>query len=256
VPEAPAAAWRLSGFGFNGPVVPTRTHALNSEANLAASRRSLGRERWRSAQRNGLWADALPYRAHQPICRRTLARCSCAPLNRVDSLADPPVDPARSALMRRVAQRGSKPEMVVRRALQAAGYRFRLHRKDLPGSPDIVFPARRAAVFVHGCFWHRHRACRAASTPKIRADFWSAKFAANIERDQRVAEALHRQGWSVHVVWECETRRGNFLPALLTFLEGSEPGFSSLACAPPRNVDAARRGGKRRHLDSDRWSNG
>ena len=88
----------------------------------------------------------------------------------------------------------------MRRALQAAGYRF-----GLSGSPDIVFPARRAAVFVHGCFWHRHLGCRAASTPKTRADFWSAKFAANIERDQRVAGALQRQGWSVHVVWECGT---------------------------------------------------
>jgi DNA mismatch endonuclease, patch repair protein len=120
--------------------------------------------------------------------------------------------------MRRVAQRGSKPEMIVRRALHAAGHRFRLHRRELPGSPDIVFPARRAIVFVHGCFWHRHPDCPAATTPKTRAAFWTAKFAANIARDRRVDEELHRQGWSVYVVWECETSRGEFLPELLAFL--------------------------------------
>jgi DNA mismatch endonuclease, patch repair protein len=197
-----------------------------------------------------------PAHALQTICRRTLARCSCAPLNRMPAIPDPPVDPARSALMRRVAQRGSKPEMIVRGALQAAGYRFRLHRKDLPGSPDIVFPTRRAAVFVHGCFWHRHPGCRAASTPKTRADFWSAKFAANIERDRRVAEALYRRGWSVHVVWECETCRGDFLPALLTFLNESLLALRGLASVPTGSAVAVRLGGKRRHLDSDRRSTG
>src|ERR1700685_3144781 len=103
----------------------------------------------------------------------------------------------RSRAMRAVRTKGTAPELIVRSLLHRLGYRFRLHRKDLPGSPDIVFPSRRAAVFVHGCFWHRHPGCRAASTPKTRADFWSAKFATNIERDQHVAEALHRQGWFV-----------------------------------------------------------
>jgi DNA mismatch endonuclease, patch repair protein len=120
--------------------------------------------------------------------------------------------------MRRVEQRGSKPEMIVRRALQAAGYRFRLHRKDMPGSPDIVFPARRAVVFVHGCFWHRHPGCRAASTPKTRASFWTKKFAANTARDARAIAELERQGWRVHVVWECGTKSGTYLQPLLCFL--------------------------------------
>ena len=129
--------------------------------------------------------------------------------------------------------------MIVRQALHAAGYRFRLHRRDLPGSPDIVFPARRAIVFVHGCFWHRHPDCPAATTPKTRAAFWSAKFAANMARDLRVAEALHRQGWSVHVVWECETRRGEFRPELLAFLEKSAFLARNSEEAPSRNSDAS-----------------
>jgi DNA mismatch endonuclease (patch repair protein) len=107
--------------------------------------------------------------------------------------------------MRRVATRGSKPEMIVRRALHALGYRFRLHRRDLPGSPDIVLPRRRTAIFVHGCFWHRHAGCRRTTTPKTRAAFWQAKFDANVARDRRVIAALEEDGWRIEVVWECET---------------------------------------------------
>lgn len=122
----------------------------------------------------------------------------------------------RSALMSRIRSKDTKPELVVRRALHALGYRFRLHAKELPGKPDIVFRARRKAIFVHGCFWHRHPGCRIASEPKSRQDYWEAKFARNVERDRYNLSALKTDGWRVLVVWECQTRRGNdVLPAVL-----------------------------------------
>jgi DNA mismatch endonuclease (patch repair protein) len=121
---------------------------------------------------------------------------------------EPPIEVSRSALMRRVSTKGSKPEMRVRRALHALGFRFRLHRRDLPGSPDIVLPRHRSVIFVHGCFWHRHPGCRQTTTPKTRAAFWQAKFDANQARDARVEEALRRAGWRVHVIWECEAITG------------------------------------------------
>lgn len=102
----------------------------------------------------------------------------------------------------------TKPEMKVRRAVHRAGYRFRLHRKDLPGKPDLVFPSRRAVVFVHGCFWHRHADpdCKLSRLPKSRPDFWIPKLTKNAERDTQAVEALERQGWRVLVVWECELK--------------------------------------------------
>ena len=122
--------------------------------------------------------------------------------------------------------RNTKPEVVVRKALFAAGFRFRLHRKDLPGSPDIVLPGRRVAVFVHGCFWHAHTGCRYAKRPATRREFWEAKLTANAERDQRVRKALLSSGWRVLIVWECTTRSSTareVLPeVLLHWIEGAE----------------------------------
>ncbi|WP_225897128.1 very short patch repair endonuclease [Brevundimonas goettingensis] len=122
--------------------------------------------------------------------------------------------------MRKVRGKNTTPEIKVRSALHRAGYRFRLHRKDLPGSPDIVLPSRKAVVFVHGCFWHRHPGCRAASSPSTRADFWNAKFTRNVARDRENIQNLESLGWRVHVVWECETngRGPNFWERLLAFL--------------------------------------
>lgn len=121
--------------------------------------------------------------------------------------------------------RDTKPEVLIRKALFAAGFRFRLHRKDLPGSPDIVLPGRRVAVFVHGCFWHAHPGCRYAKTPATRREFWEAKLAANAERDRRARDALLSSGWRVLVVWECATRSTavrNVLPELLKcWMDGS-----------------------------------
>jgi DNA mismatch endonuclease (patch repair protein) len=116
------------------------------------------------------------------------------------------VAPERSRLMARVKGKNTKPELIVRRGLHRLGYRFRLHRGDLPGRPDIVLPKYRTAIFVHGCFWHRHPGCSKASTPKTRADFWLDKFATNVARDGRNVEALEAGGWQVLIVWECETK--------------------------------------------------
>lgn len=113
---------------------------------------------------------------------------------------------ARSALMARIRGRDTAPEVRLRALLHALGYRFRLHRADLPGTPDVVLPARRKALFLHGCFWHRHKGCRHATLPRTRAAFWEAKFARNVARDRRVRRALNRAGWSVGVVWACALR--------------------------------------------------
>jgi DNA mismatch endonuclease (patch repair protein) len=112
----------------------------------------------------------------------------------------------RSWLMAQVKGRNTLPEMIVRRMAHSLGYRFRLHRRELPGSPDLVFPRRKAVIFVHGCFWHRHGGCRKATSPKSREDFWNEKFERNVARDKRVKSELERMGWKVLVVWECETR--------------------------------------------------
>ncbi|MET3486001.1 very short patch repair endonuclease [Methylobacterium sp. 1973] len=115
------------------------------------------------------------------------------------------VDPRRSALMARIRGKNTKPEIVVRRLAHSLGYRFRLHRRDLPGSPDLVFPSRRKIIFVHGCFWHRHPRCKKTTTPSTRRDFWRNKFEQNVERDIRNEIALIAAGWDLLVIWECET---------------------------------------------------
>lgn len=117
----------------------------------------------------------------------------------------------RSWLMSRVGRKDTGPEMVVRRCLFREGYRFRIHRKDLPGSPDIVLPRYKVAIFVHGCFWHRHSGCSKATTPKSRTEFWSNKFSQNVERDKTAEDELARHGWRAIVVWECETQKPDIL---------------------------------------------
>ena len=152
---------------------------------------------------------------------------ACEPTTHEDGLtpdAGAPVDPRRSALMRKVRGKNSMPERLVRSALHREGFRFRIHDRTLPGCPDIVFPARRGVVFVHGCFWHRHEGCRATSVPNTRREFWEAKFARNVERDVRDRDRLERAGWAIHIVWECETKKGGtYLPALRRFLAEHPP---------------------------------
>jgi DNA mismatch endonuclease, patch repair protein len=116
------------------------------------------------------------------------------------------VDDTTSARMALVRQKGTRPELVVRGALTALGHRFRLDNRSLDGSPDIANQSRRWVVFVHGCFWHRH-GCKATTTPTRNREFWEAKFLRNVERDRRAIEALRERGYTVVVVWECETKR-------------------------------------------------
>lgn len=111
-------------------------------------------------------------------------------------------------MMAGIGSRNTKPELVLRRALHARGFRFRLHNRNLPGTPDLVFRRFEAVCFVHGCFWHRHVDCRYATSPSTREEFWRNKFVANVERDRRNQHALLQAGWRVAVVWECALRRG------------------------------------------------
>lgn len=111
----------------------------------------------------------------------------------------------RSWNMSRIKGKDTAPEMLVRRTLHAMGYRFRLHCRSLPGRPDIVLPKHRVALFVHGCFWHRH-GCKFSYTPKSRVAFWQTKFNQNVERDRKVFRALKSLGWKVVTIWECETK--------------------------------------------------
>ncbi|ACI52395.1 DNA mismatch endonuclease Vsr [Gluconacetobacter diazotrophicus PA1 5] len=110
----------------------------------------------------------------------------------------------RSRRMGRIRSQDTKPEIALRRALHRLGLRFRLGGAGLPGRPDIVLPRHRAAVFVHGCFWHRHPGCKVASTPKSNTDFWVARFDRNVARDGKVMRELQELGWNVFVIWECE----------------------------------------------------
>lgn len=120
---------------------------------------------------------------------------------------------ARSERMGRIRGKDTAPEMTVRRLMHGLGYRYRLHRRDLPGTPDLVFPTRRKVIFVHGCFWHRHAdsGCKLARLPKSRLDFWVSKLEANAERDIRNIEALKTMGWDSLVIWECEIKNVAFI---------------------------------------------
>ncbi|CCA91332.1 very short patch repair endonuclease [Novosphingobium sp. PP1Y] len=118
-------------------------------------------------------------------------------------MADTRTAVQRRRIMQSVGTKNTGPELAVRKALTELGYRYRLHRKDLPGSPDIAFIGRRKAIFVHGCFWHGHE-CQKGKAPKSRLDYWGPKLAANVERDKRKAQELCDLGWSVLTVWQCE----------------------------------------------------
>ena len=128
----------------------------------------------------------------------------------------------RSALMSKVRGKDTSPEMRVRRLAHSLGYRYRLHKRSLPGRPDLVFASKRKVIFVHGCFWHRHPGCRKASMPKSRVEYWREKFDRNVERDGAAIAELQRLGWDVLVVWECETKdEGLLRTKLIDFLEAA-----------------------------------
>lgn len=122
--------------------------------------------------------------------------------------------------MRAVRSRDTTPERIVRRAVTALGYRYRLHKAALPGKPDLVFVSRRKVIFVHGCFWHGHDCKRGAREPKTNEDYWITKVQRNRERDARSLEALGEKGWSALVVWECETRNHDEVNARLALFLG------------------------------------
>ena len=117
----------------------------------------------------------------------------------------------RSWNMSRIKGKNTRPEILVRSLLHRLGYRFRLHRKNLPGKPDIVLPKYKTVIFVHGCFWHRHENCKYAYSPKSRVDFWKEKFAGTVKRDKQHIKQLNEMGWRVEVIWECETNDQNRL---------------------------------------------
>jgi DNA mismatch endonuclease (patch repair protein) len=129
----------------------------------------------------------------------------------------------RSRMMSGIRGRNTTPELVVRSALHRAGLRYRLHRRDLPGSPDIVLPRFRTVVFVHGCFWHRHASCRYCTMPKTNANFWKQKFENNVVRDARQKRALRLDGWRVLTVWECDVGRPSVLNRLVSRIRAGAP---------------------------------
>lgn len=138
------------------------------------------------------------------------------------------VDPAtRSKIMASIRGKNTKPELKVRRGLHQLGMRFRLHRRDLPGSPDLVFPKYRVALFVHGCFWHRHDSCRLAYTPCANSQKWGEKFKANVERDRRQFSQLQQAGWRVFVIWECALRVNDLSDLLVSVATELRAGESS-----------------------------
>lgn len=132
----------------------------------------------------------------------------------------------RSKRMSLVRNRDTKPELQVRRLVHGLGYRYRLHRADLPGKPDLVFSSRRKVIFVHGCFWHRHPdpECKLARLPKSRLEFWLPKLEGNRERDLRNESLLESSGWQALIIWECElTDKSQLEAKIIDFLEGSKP---------------------------------
>lgn len=129
---------------------------------------------------------------------------------------------SRSENMRRIRSKNTKPEMLVRRLVHGLGYRYRLHVRDLPGCPDMVFRRRRAVLFVHGCFWHQHTACSSNRLPKSNQGYWQTKLARNIKRDAEHLDELERSGWRVLIIWECELSKTDTLVSRLRcFLDES-----------------------------------
>ena len=138
------------------------------------------------------------------------------------AMADTVPSKRRSEIMSGIRSKGMKPEMTVRRLLHSMGYRYRLHGRELPGKPDLVFPARRKVIFVHGCFWHQHAdpGCRIVRRPKSNREYWLPKLERNVARDAENRARLEELGWEVLVIWECEVRAGSsFLARATEFLE-------------------------------------
>ena len=135
----------------------------------------------------------------------------------------------RSANMRAVRGKDTKPEMVVRRITHALGFRYRLHGRDLPGRPDLVFRSRRKVIFVHGCFWHRHPGCRRATMPEGNREFWREKLTKNSDRDAAQLAALNAVGWKALVIWECQTKKPDLVALTIrSFLDERPEGMNAI----------------------------
>jgi DNA mismatch endonuclease (patch repair protein) len=145
-------------------------------------------------------------------------------------MADVVDEKTRSRMMSAIRGKNTKPELSLRRLLHAAGFRYRLYSRAIPGKPDLVMPKYRLAIFVHGCFWHRHHECAFTTVPKSNSEFWATKFARNVERDRNQYEKLRAQGWRVLIVWECGIRKSRqrleelipLIKAEVTFYEWPE----------------------------------
>jgi len=152
----------------------------------------------------------------------------------------------RSRMMAAIRGKDTKPELALRKALHARGFRYRLHGKNLPGKPDLVFPKHRAVCFVHGCFWHRHQNCRYATTPKTSRHFWENKFSATVARDRRNHTRLLKAGWRVAIVWECALRGKRFMATVSEieeWLTSNSPEYST----DPQPKNQAERPGNDRY---------
>ncbi|WP_271893347.1 very short patch repair endonuclease [Candidatus Phyllobacterium onerii] len=140
----------------------------------------------------------------------------------------------RSERMSRIRSRDTKPEIALRQALHRLGFRFRVRDTKLPGKPDVVLTKYKTAIFVHGCFWHRHPGCKVATTPKSNTEFWTDKFSRNVARDERVTSQLEELGWCVIVAWECEvdtpSKAGATAMQFASLLKQSPPGFAGVTC--------------------------
>lgn len=147
------------------------------------------------------------------------------------TMADTVTKEKRSEIMSRIRSKNTRPEMIVRKLLHSAGYRYRLHRKDLPGKPDLVLPKYRTVIFVHGCFWHQHKGCPFAATPKSNIGYWAGKLASNTQRDAESVATLLKAGWRVLVVWECASKSEKLAPAMFSFLDNRSSIFSEIGFA-------------------------
>jgi len=141
----------------------------------------------------------------------------------------------RSRMMSGIRGMDTRPEIFLRKALHGAGFRYRLHAAKLPGRPDIVLASRRAAIFMHGCFWHRHEGCHWCTTPASNVEFWRSKFERNVERDQTVVETLHSMEWRTAIIWECglrEPHAATTLEDIVTWLRSDDVAYESALVRP------------------------
>jgi len=211
-PERPTRI-QVARFGFTLATSLTRalaerTSSLTSAHSARPAIKARRTSRPRSPPRYGC--------CHRLGDRRSVTseRCTSGFSESSEMVPDRPGS-VRSANMRAVRSKNTKPEIIVRKVAHRLGYRFRLHRRDLPGHPDLVFAARRKVIFVHGCFWHVHTGCKRATSPKANAAFWRAKLDRNVQRDADQLAALQDAGWEALVVWECETKNQHQLSATI-----------------------------------------